>query len=309
MPRVSVITPCYNRARFLPETIESVLGQPYPDIEHIVIDDGSTDDTPAVLAGFADRVRLARHENIGEQRTVNRGIEMATGEFVVVVNSDDTLLPGAVPRLVSEFDRDPDLVAAYPDWRTIDTAGRTVSETAAPAFDLARMLCFHECHPGPGAMVRAEALRDAGGRDATYRYVADFDLWLRLGLVGPIRHVPEVLATWRVHPAGATAAHVGRAMAAEHIEVIRRFFDQPGLPRELTALRRRAMSWARCAAAYHAGQNPALRTAYALGWVLTDPVNLCRWYARKRSSASAGGVGRIALRRLRGETGGGASPV
>ena len=302
MPNVSVIIPCYNRAGFIPETLDSVLSQDHPNLEVIALDDGSTDGTPAVLELYADRVRTVRHDNMGEQATVNRGIELATGELTMVVNSDDPLLPGAIARLVAAFDADPRLVAAYPDWRTIDNVGTPLADITAPDFDLARMLCFHECHPGPGAMVRTDALRAVGGRDGSLRYVADVDLWLRLALTGPIRRVPGIAAAWRDHRGGATAADRGRAMAAEHVEVIRSFFRRPDLPPELRRLRRRALSWAYVAAAYHAGNNPLLRTGYTLRWALADPVNPIRWCARQRGRASTVGVARRAVRRLRGDT-------
>jgi len=100
-PVVSVVTPTYNQAAFLRETIESVLSQDYPSIEYQIIDDGSTDETASIFAGIL-RSRLDRaHENRGQTPTINKGWQRATGDIVTWLNSDDTFLPGAVSTAVT----------------------------------------------------------------------------------------------------------------------------------------------------------------------------------------------------------------
>ena len=121
--RVTIITPTYNRADLLPETIESVLGQDYQHIEYIVFDDGSKDDTSRVLQRYAGKVRWERHPNMGETLTVNKGFELATGDVVCVVNSGDPLLPGAVRSAVEALERNSDALAVYPDWAVIGPRG------------------------------------------------------------------------------------------------------------------------------------------------------------------------------------------
>lgn len=97
---VTIITPTYNRASYLDETIKSVLRQNYSKIDYIVIDDGSTDNTQDVLAKYLDKITCVHQSNIGETRTVNKGIAMAKGEIICIVNSDDPLLPGAIEKAV-----------------------------------------------------------------------------------------------------------------------------------------------------------------------------------------------------------------
>src|SRR3569832_673047 len=89
--KVSIITPAYNQACILEETIKNVLDQDYPEIEYIVLDDGSTDNTAEVIFPFLDKLSYIRHENIGESRTVNKGYAMCKGDVIGVVNSDDPL--------------------------------------------------------------------------------------------------------------------------------------------------------------------------------------------------------------------------
>src|SRR5688572_11108874 len=119
LPLVTIITPAYNRASFMDETIQSVLSQDYPHIEYVVLDDGSTDNTLQVLEKYRSRIILESHPNMGETRTVNKGLSMAKGAIVSIVNSDDPLLPGAVRTSVAVLQEHPDALAAYPDWNEI----------------------------------------------------------------------------------------------------------------------------------------------------------------------------------------------
>src|SRR6266852_2420785 len=100
---VSVVTPTYNQAAFLRDTIESVLSQDYPAVEYQIIDDGSTDDTPQILQEYSGRALVDRHENRGQTPTINKGWERAKGDILTWLNSDDTFLPGAVSTAVEYF--------------------------------------------------------------------------------------------------------------------------------------------------------------------------------------------------------------
>jgi glycosyltransferase involved in cell wall biosynthesis len=272
-PLVSVVTPAYNRARYLVETIDSVLNQDYPRIEHIVLDDGSTDDTWEILSRYKDRIRWESHANMGETRTVNQGFSMARGDIVAVVNSDDPLLPGAIRAAVDAFRNRPDALVAYPDWLTIDANSKPVRTIRVRDYDYRFMVRRFQCIVGPGAFIRREAIERASGRDAEYRFVGDFDFWLRLGLLGPFVRIPQVVATFRVHPGSASVAQQGRAMAEEHLELARRFFARPDLPPAIRKLSREATSWAFYYAGLAAGP-PALRAwGYYARALATHPLS------------------------------------
>ncbi|MCC6611324.1 MAG: glycosyltransferase [Burkholderiales bacterium] len=258
--RVSVITPTYNRADLLAETIESVLNQDYPHIEYLVLDDGSNDDTAAVLARYGARIRTEFHPNMGETRTVNKGFEMVTGDIVCVVSSDDPLLPGAVSEVVAAFRDRPDAVAVYPDWVSIDENGKVIHEERLADYGIGNMLLELNWGIGPGAFFRRDALRSIGPRNPRYTYCGDMEFWLRIAQHGPLVHVPKFLATHRVHEGSASVSARGAKMAHEWYQVFRSTLQLTTLPVEVTAERFRILRDA-CAYASRQYSGPDLRRA------------------------------------------------
>jgi GT2 family glycosyltransferase len=248
-PIVSVVTPTYNRARLLPETIESVLDQGFQGLEYIVVDDGSTDETPRVLEKYRRFVTVLRHPNAGEPVSVNRGWAACRGDLIVTVNSDDPLLPGFFEAGVEFMREQESALVGYPDWRVIGPDSRKIADVEAKEFDYERMLCGHEAFLGPGALIRRRALEMVGGRDTRYRFVSDFDFWLRLGLHGPFARIPSRLATWRQHPGALSRSERGERMASEQVAVIESLFAAPQRPSWLGPLRPFALSSAHYRAA------------------------------------------------------------
>ena len=209
-PLVSIVTAAYNAAAYLDETITSVLEQDYPYIDYVVLDDGSTDATPEVVARYGDRIRHERHDNMGETRTVNRGFDLIRGELVGVVSADDPLLPGIVTAMVERFADDPSVVVVYPDWEMIDGQGRVIQHITTFDYSYRDMVRWHHCIPGPGTFFRRSVVTSLGGRDPSFRYVADYDFWLHAGLLGPFARLPRTLARYRHHPGSASVGQLGR---------------------------------------------------------------------------------------------------
>jgi hypothetical protein len=218
-PSVSIVLATHNRRDWLRLAMDSVLAQDYPDLELLVMDDGSTDGTPELLHDYqgrqpAERFRFSRHENMGQGRTLNRGYEIARGEVLGYLSDDDLLAPGAVTRLVREL-ADPDVVAAYPGYHVIDGEGQ-VRDTIRP-IEYSPLEAFRliETVIGPGCLVRRPVLESTGGWDPSLHFMADFILWLRVGLAGRVMRVAEPLASWRRHSASITlqgGAEHGREM-------------------------------------------------------------------------------------------------
>jgi hypothetical protein len=270
-PPITVVTPVFNGASWIRETLESVLAQDYPGkLEYIVLDDGSTDGTPDLLSPYAERgVRIVSHTNIGEAHTVNRGAALASHDLFAVVNADDPLLPGWAHGMAEAFVADPDLSAAYPDWQRIDARGQVLDEVHTQEFDYAVLFGQHFCLPGPGALLRLSHLRGEPVRNPERGTSSDYDLWLRLGMHGRMRRVPRMLATWRRHAGGTSSAARGRAMAADKIGTIRALLARADLPANVRALGPMALSAAYVNAALlglRTAGIPALRYAILSYW-------------------------------------------
>jgi hypothetical protein len=260
LPLVTIVTPAYNAEDYIGETVRSVLAQDYPRLEHIVLDDGSTDGTSAVLRALAadPRLRLVRHGNIGEAATVNRGAAMAGGDIIGIVNADDPILPGLVSAAVAMLEARPELAAVYPDWRRIDAIGRPIADTIVPEFDYRVLLEQNLCLPGPGALIRRAALAGEPLRDERFRYKSDYFLWLRLGLHSPLARLPGIHATWRQHPGGASQHGRSPLMATEQIAVVEALFARSDCPDEVRRWRRLTRSVACYCAGLLAIHNPAV---------------------------------------------------
>jgi hypothetical protein len=243
-PAVSIVLATHNRPRWLQLAMDSVLAQEYPNLELLVMDDGSTDETPELLREYErrhsrKRFRCFSHENMGQARTLNRGYELARGKLLGYLSDDDLLERGAIPRLVHEF-ADRDVVAAFPGYRVIDGDG-VVQDTIRP-FEYSPVEAYRliETVIGPGCLFRRSALQSAGGWDPTLHFMADFIFWMSVGRAGEVVRVTEPLASWRRHEASITLQG-GTAHAGELLRLVDLGAAVLGLRPEETALRAEAL--------------------------------------------------------------------
>jgi glycosyltransferase involved in cell wall biosynthesis len=222
LPTFSVITPVFNGDKFIEETIRSVLNACEGlQFEYIVVNDGSTDATQSILELFSDAIRIISHRNRGESESVNVGINAALGEYLIVVSADDPLLGPEIFMGVEElFLQDSNLVAIYPDWQIIDSAGAVSEIKKLPDFTFDDFLAKNIVLPGPGTIFRRDAAIKIGGRRSKWRFVGDYDFWLRLSDEGKFLHRNYILAQWRHHGESTSVSARGPQMAEERIAVI-----------------------------------------------------------------------------------------
>ena len=204
-PTISVVMSVYNAGRYLRDAVESVLSQSFSDFELIILDDGSTDDSPNVLKEYAardPRIRVTVRENQGLTVTLNEGLAQARGEFIARMDCDDVCLPGRFARQLDYLRADPSLVCAGGHFELIDEKGRLLTRLRPPSDDESiqkLLLAGHTAICHPAAMMRREAVTRVGGYDPYFRTTQDLDLWLRLGEVGRLGNVPAVVLKFRQH--------------------------------------------------------------------------------------------------------------
>jgi glycosyltransferase involved in cell wall biosynthesis len=204
---VSVIIPTYNYARFVREAIDSVLAQTAPALEIIVVDDGSTDDTQAVLAAYGDRIRGIYQQNQGVGIARNTGIAAARGEYVAFLDSDDIWMPRKLECDVARFEADPDLGLVHCGAERIDSAGRVleVSLTGMEGWIAEYLLRLDRAviaAPGSGTMVPKRIAEEIGGFDARLQPSEDWDFCYRVATRYRAGFVAEVLVRYRQHGTG-----------------------------------------------------------------------------------------------------------
>jgi len=231
-PLVSIVTPSYNQARFLEETIHSVLEQSYPLLEYLVVDGGSSDRSVEILRRHADRLAWWTSEpDAGQAAALNKGFERARGEILGWVSSDDTLLPGAVARVVEELELDREALLVYGEALFVDEDGSELFPLEPRPFDVAAMVGRCQNHVvQPGSLFRRRALELAGPFVEEAHYLFDFEFVLRLALAGGnVKRIPDRLATYRVHSESKSGG-ASLLKARDYVRFADRFLAGSSLP-------------------------------------------------------------------------------
>lgn len=199
LPLVSIITPSYNQARFLEQTIQSVLGQDYPRLEYLLVDGASTDGSLEIIQKYTSRLDWWVSEpDHGQAEAINKGLRRAKGEFVAWLNSDDIYLPGAIARAVSAFEQHPGAGLVFGDVLAIDGQGQITNRLRYGNWSLLDLMSFRVIGQ-PSIFMRRSVLEQAGYLDTSYHYLLDHQLWLRMAQLAEICHVPELLSGARFH--------------------------------------------------------------------------------------------------------------
>jgi glycosyltransferase involved in cell wall biosynthesis len=239
-PKASVCIPSYNHARFLPEAIESALGQTYPNVEVVIVDDGSSDESLGVAESYAarhpDRVRVFTHPgraNRGISATVNLGFEVAAGDYYSGLPSDDVLYPDKIARQVEFLERHPRVGFVYGRYDVIDDMGRVtgsqpVEDISRDPDPLARMAEVNVI-PGVTVLARRELVARVYPHEEGLVY-SDWEFWARFLALAPVGFIDRPLVKYRVHGSNTSvgiepARHLAHTLAA--LEALRR--KAPGL--------------------------------------------------------------------------------
>jgi glycosyltransferase involved in cell wall biosynthesis len=236
-PKVTIVTPSFNQAGFLEQTMQSVLSQGYPNLEYIVVDGGSTDGSVEIIMKCADQLAWwVSEKDRGQADGINKGLARATGEIVAWLNSDDIYQPGAIAGAVAAFEAAPEAGIVFSDVLAIDGAGKPTNRMRCGDWGLDDLMTFHILNQ-PGVFMRRSMLEQAGFLDPNYHYLLDHHLWLRMAQLAPMRYSPAVWAAARFHAEAknvALAAEFGK----EALRIAGWMPSQPGLAERCRRLNR-----------------------------------------------------------------------
>jgi len=219
LPLVSIITPSYNQAAYLEQTIQSVLHQIGVQLEYFVIDGASSDGSLEIIQRYASQLSgWVSEPDSGQADAINKGFARASGKYIAWLNSDDIYLPDAISRAVSLLETNPQLGMVFGDAITIDPNGTTLNQLIFGDWGLEDLLGFRIiCQPA--VFMRRSILEQAGYLDLSYHFMLDHQLWLRMARLAPIQHIPEILAAARHHP-GAKNVNQAAAFGDEALRIL-----------------------------------------------------------------------------------------
>jgi glycosyltransferase involved in cell wall biosynthesis len=244
LPRVSIVTPSFNQAQFLEETIISVLEQDYPDIEYIIIDGGSTDGSVDIIHRYETQLAWwVSERDQGQTDALNKGFDKASGDILAWLNSDDTYLPGAISGAVEYLMSHPEAGMVYGDANLIDETGLVMGRFPARQTDYPRLMRGSVHIPQQAAFFRGDLWRKIGPLDPSFYFAMDYDLWVRLAKIAPLHYHPQLWANFRLHGAGKSVAsddHCYPEMLRVHRREGGRWLSRLRLK---AALRRAAYAW------------------------------------------------------------------
>lgn len=232
LPSITVITPSYNQAPFVRQTVESVLTQQYPRLEYIVIDGLSTDGTPDALKPYQDRLKLIVERDNGQTDAINKGLRMATGDIVCWLNSDDYFLPGTLNVVGEFFAKNRDTLWLTGDCRIVDEAGQTIQGPIRQYKRLLRALTpalymgVTNAICQPATFWRRSAHDQLGYLDESLRYTMDYDWWLRLLTLQPPAVLSSLLTAFRIHAASKGRSQFNKQFDEDY-HTLRRHYPSP----------------------------------------------------------------------------------
>ena len=248
---VSVIIPVYNGADYLREAIDSVLSQTFDDYELIVVDDGSTDDTPAIAKSYGARLTYIRQENKGVAAALNRGILRARGKYIAWLSHDDVFLPNKLERQVDFMRQFPEFKACYTDSYAIDSHGTIIQEREEPWYprqQAVRILFSRMYIRGCSMLIERACFDKVGLFNEKLRYTQDAEMWFRMLRHFEVGRVPGKLTKYRTHPDQGSRRNV-EAHTAEKQAMYKQVFEDLGVAGVFPELAEsandpRAMAWA-----------------------------------------------------------------
>ncbi len=294
-PLVSIVTPSYNQAAFLEQTILSVLNQDHAAIEYLVVDGGSTDGSVDIIRKHEKRLSWWVSENDrGQADAINKGLKRAKGEIIAWLNSDDVYLPGVVRKAVETMTANSNAAMVHGDVLAVNGAGNPINLMRYGSWGLRGLMRF-QIIGQPAVFMRRSALLQAGLLDLQYHFLLDHQLWLRVAQHGEVIYVPETWAQARYHAAAKNIAQAA-GFGAEAYKIVEWMRHEPGLAVSFEDDKKKIMAGAhRINARYllDGGQNKAAIGAYWKSLRADTRVALKEWHRMVYAFLAILGLGSI----------------
>jgi glycosyltransferase involved in cell wall biosynthesis len=227
-PLVSLITSTYNRKSLVIEAIDSVLSQTYCNIEYIVIDDASTDNTYQFLKNkYSKRIKILKNKkNVGQVASLNKGWFLSKGKYIGYLSDDDYLYPEAITELVSALNFNKKSVCVFPDCDLVDKNSIIVKKNICKPFNLEDTLITQNCFIGPGALFRRSAYNKAGPWNDKLKLNPDREFWIRMSEIGDIQMLPKTLAAYRIHKDSTSVKVDSGSKCKEYFKVLDDYYSR-----------------------------------------------------------------------------------
>jgi glycosyltransferase involved in cell wall biosynthesis len=232
-PRISIVTPSLNQGQFIEETIRSVLLQGYPDLEYILMDGGSKDDSLSIIKKYHKWLAYWESKaDRGQAHAINKGFQKSSGNIVAWINSDDFYVRAALADLSSLFSRFPLIKSFYGDLLEVNEASALVQEIKShDSFDLMTLFGWMRC-PQPACFWKRSVFSEIGYLNEEMHFVFDLEFWIRVGLQFHSLHIAKPLANLRLHKNTKTSTQT-LSFDIESGEMYRRFCEAHGVPASL----------------------------------------------------------------------------
>lgn len=242
LPLVSVITPSFNKGAYIEETLQSLRSQTYRNIEHIVIDAGSTDETISILKKYTENLHWISEPDKGQSDAINKGWRMAKGEIIAYLNADDTYLPDAVESAVMFFEKNPDIHMLYGDGIITDEFGKNPRTIQCGEFNLKALVFCQDTIFQPSVFLRKEVFDTLGDVDVDLHLAMDLDYWLRTALVYKTGYLKKPLSVAKIYQDAKSSALMYRYVK-EYEHILEKLFSSAGVPEEILGCKKDAYTF------------------------------------------------------------------
>jgi glycosyltransferase involved in cell wall biosynthesis len=225
-PKISIITPSFNQGHFIKETIDSVLNQNYSNLEYVVMDGGSTDETVKILKSYDDKITWVSKKDKGQTDAINKGIRKSTGEIITYLNSDDVMLPNTLNTVAEYFIEHDDAMWLTGDYFIIDESGNKIQSFVASykkllrAFPNKYVLSIANFIIQPSTFWRRSLSNEIGLFREDLHYVMDFEYWMRIIQKFSLHILPNHFSLFRIHGNSKGGALYVKQFSEEHAIVV-----------------------------------------------------------------------------------------